>query len=48
MMQQKTVTVNYETARENMLNEHAEGMSSQMSVFLKYKYTYTRARVMRI
>jgi len=31
MMQQKIVSVNYKTARENIFNEHAEGMSSQMT-----------------
>jgi hypothetical protein len=30
MMQQKIVSVNHKTARENILNERAEGMSSQM------------------
>jgi hypothetical protein len=31
MMQQKIVTVNYKTARDNIINERTEGMSSQMT-----------------
>ena len=31
MMQQKIVSVNYKSARENILNERTEGMSSQMT-----------------
>lgn len=30
-MQQKIVTVNYKTARDNIVNERTEGMSSQMT-----------------
>jgi hypothetical protein len=35
MMQQKIVPVNYKTARENILNEYAEGMSSQTTLISK-------------